>query len=133
MRKSTAERVQRSFDLLWITGTSFFLHRKGGMGVRRGKKRTWLITFVLLQKRNPFVPGGFFGGWGCGGARILGRSIKKGALKFLPSFMAAGEIKRKLKCMLWVLCAGTSCGWDRIHLSSVQGHKEKLKTFPLCK
>lgn len=62
------------------------------------KKRTWLITFVLLQKRKPFVPRGVL--WGSGGGRILGRSIKKGALKSLLSFMS-GEGKRgKLKCML---------------------------------
>lgn len=30
----------------------------------------------------------------------MGRSIKKGALKFLLSFMAGGEKKGKLKCML---------------------------------
>lgn len=31
----------------------------------------------------------------------MGRSIKKGALKFFLSFMAGGEKKGKLKCMLW--------------------------------
>lgn len=50
------------------------------------------------------MPRGFFGGGG--GGRILGRSIKKGALKFLLSFMAAGEKKGKLKCMLWGFVSG---------------------------
>lgn len=56
MRKSTAERVQRSFWFALDYWYLLFPPVKGG-----AKKRTWLITFVLLQKRNPFVPRGFFG------------------------------------------------------------------------
>lgn len=55
MRKSTAERVQRSFWFALDYWYLLFPPLKGG-----AKKRTWLITFVLSQKRTPFVPKGFF-------------------------------------------------------------------------
>lgn len=125
MRKSTAERVQRSFWFALDYWYLLFPPLKGGT-----KKRTWLITFVLLQKRTPLCQEGF---WGGGGGRVLGRSIKKGALKFLLSFMAGGEKKGKLKCMLWALCRGTSHGWVWIHLSSGWWQKERLEIFQLGK
>lgn len=35
---------------------------------------------------------------------FFGRSIKKGTLKFLPLFVAAGKKRVKLKCLFWGFC-----------------------------